>query len=113
MSTVYKTQHCASQLANIVDALGNNSLDGVDDYVFPPPVISTTLWGKNDEAFIYDWYGSVDKPLCFDFGVSSTVADIERNPNSNASTTPHMLGEFTMRNSIYFNTIWSEVIKVL
>ena len=46
LSTFYRTQHCASQLANIVDALGNNSLDDVDDYVFPPPVISTTLWGK-------------------------------------------------------------------
>ena len=34
LSTIYKTQHCASQLANIVDALGNNSLDDVDDYVF-------------------------------------------------------------------------------
>ena len=46
LSTVYRTQHCASQLANIVDALGNNYLDDVDDYVFPPPIISTTLWGK-------------------------------------------------------------------
>ncbi len=70
------TQHCASQLANIVDALSNKALDDVDDDVFPPPVISTTLWGKHDEAFIYDWYGSSDKTLCFDFGVLSTVEDI-------------------------------------
>ena len=52
LSTVYKIQQCASQLANTVEALGNKALDDVDDDVFPPPVISTILWGKHDEAFI-------------------------------------------------------------
>jgi hypothetical protein len=93
--------------------LGNKALDDVDDDVFSPPIISTTIWGKHDEAFIYDWYGSFDKSLCFDFGVLSTVADIEINFNDDARTTPHLLGEFTMRKSTYFNSIWSEVIKVL
>jgi hypothetical protein len=96
-----------------VDALGNKPLDDVDDDVFPPPVISTTLWGKHDEAFIYDRYGSADKTFCFDFSVLSTVSDIESNLNDDSRTTPHKLGEFAMRKSIYFNTIWSEVIKML
>jgi hypothetical protein len=105
LSIVYRTQYCVSQLANIVDALGNNTLDDVDDVVFPPPVMSTTLWEKYDEAFIYDWYGSADKTLCFDFGVSSIVADIESNLNDDVRTTPHMLGIFVMRNLINFTTI--------
>ncbi len=44
--TVYRTQDAASQLANTVEALGNKALDDVDDDVFPPPVISTILWGN-------------------------------------------------------------------
>ena len=61
--TVYRTKDGASVLANTVEALGNKALDDVDDDIFPPPIISTTLWGKPDEAFIYVWYGSFDKTL--------------------------------------------------
>ena len=46
LSTLYITRDCASHLANTVDALGNNILDNVDDYVFPPLIISTTIWKK-------------------------------------------------------------------
>ena len=111
--TVYRTKDGASLLAKTVEALGNKALDDVDDDVFPPSLISTTLWGKPDEAFIYDWYGSFEKALCFDFGVFSTVADIEFNLNDDARTTPHLLKEFTMRRSTFFDIIWSEVTKVL
>jgi hypothetical protein len=90
LSTLYTTRQCASHLANI---LGNNILDDVDDYVFPPPIISTKLWEKYDEALIYDWYGAVDNTLCFDFGILITVKDIEMNHIENdLRTTPPMSG---------------------
>jgi hypothetical protein len=47
----------------------NKKLDDVDDYGFPPPIISTTIWGKYNDASIYDWNGAIDKTLFFDFGI--------------------------------------------
>jgi hypothetical protein len=52
-------------------------LDDVDDCVFPPPFISTTIWGKHDEALVYDWCGAIDKALCFDFGLLTSVRNIK------------------------------------
>jgi hypothetical protein len=113
LTTLYRTRHCASQLANAVNTLSNNLLDDVDDYVFPPPIISTTIWGKYDEALIYDWYGAIDKTLCFDFGILIAVKEIENNLDTDLRTTPPMLGEFVMRNSVGSKEIWFEITKAL
>ena len=107
LSTLYRTQYCASQLANVVDALRDHTLDDVDDYVFPPPVISTTVWGKKDKAIVHNWTDAVDKTLCFDFGILITVKGIDTPIAS------QQFDGFTMRNSIELNGIWSEVIKAL
>jgi hypothetical protein len=79
--------------------------------VFPPPIISTTTWGKYDEVLIYDWYGAIDKTLCFDFDILISVNDIEKNLENDLCTSPPMLDEFVMRNSIHFKETWSEIFK--
>ena len=110
LTTLYITRHFASQLANAVDTLSNNLLDDFDDYVFPPPIISTTIRGNNDEDLIYDWYGAIDTTLCFDFGILILVKDIENNLGNDLRTAPLMLGKFVMQNSINFKEIWNELI---
>ncbi len=92
-------------MANIVNALSFKNLEDVDDYMFPPHVISIIIWGKYDEALIYEWNGAIDKTLCFDFGILITMTDIEHNLIDNVRNTPRMFGELDTRDSIDLNGI--------
>jgi len=87
-------------------------LDLVDDYNIPPPIVSTTTWGREDEAVIHHWNGNVEEPSCFDFGILTSIGDVENNLMDIAGTTPH-LSESVMINSLDINNIWPEIIIVI
>ena len=79
--------------------------DDVDDYVFLPPFISTPLSGKDDDALVYDWYGAINKTLCFDFSLLISVMDIEIQLSDDVPIASSIVGEFFMRNSVDFKYI--------
>ena len=87
-------------------------MDDVHGYSFPLPIVSTTIWGREDEVTIHHWNVIVDKTLCFDFGILTSIGDVENNLMGIAGTTPH-LSEFVMRDSLDLNNIWSEIITTI
>ena len=99
LTMLYRSLQCASQSTKFVDVLKDKILDDVDDYVFPSLVISTAIWGSDDEALVYDWYGAIDNTLCFDFGLLTLVMNIEMQLSDDVPIESLMLGEFTIRNS--------------
>jgi hypothetical protein len=113
LDMIYRTRYGAAELANTVNSLREKVLDDIDDYSFPSSIVSNAIWGREDEAVIHHWNGIVDKPLCFDFGILTTIiGDVENNLMGIAGTATH-LSEFAMRNSLDLNNIWSEIIMAI
>jgi len=43
LNMTYKNLYGSAELANIVNSLRDKILDDIDDYGFPPPIVSTTI----------------------------------------------------------------------
>jgi hypothetical protein len=112
LDMIYRTRYGAAELANTVNSLREKVLDDVDDYSFPPSIVSNAIWEREDEAVIQHWNGTVDKTLCFDFGILTTIGDVENNLMGIVGTTP-ILSEFVVTNSLDLNNMWSEIIMAI
>jgi hypothetical protein len=53
LNMTYKTRYDAVKLADRVNYLRDKVLDDVDDYSFSPLIVSTTIWGRENEAVIH------------------------------------------------------------
>ena len=88
-------------------------LEYVDDYSFPPPIISVTIWEKYDKALIYDWNGAIDKTNVLRFLHLDYSKGYRWQTGDEIRITPPLLVESVMRSSFDLNGIRSEIIKAL